>query len=127
MLAPKMPGHHTIPVYMCGSMGQEVSQITFADHVAIHAEIAMIRFALDGAEEYATRTIGRNRSATLSRVAQTEPGRASIVNSLQMVYDLGGWSGRGVRPIGTVLASERYAFVSGAKTSLPWCSRNGSP
>ncbi len=124
---PKMAGHHTIPVYMCGSMAQELSQITHTDHVAIHAQIAMIRFALDGAEEYATRTIGRNRSADMLRVAQTEPGRASIVNALQMVYDMGGWSGRGVRPIGTVLASERYPFVSGAKTSLPWCSRDGSP
>lgn len=124
---PPPQRHHTIPVYLCGSMAQELSMITQPEHAAIHAQIAMIRVALDGAEEYAWRTIGRNRSETILRIAQTEPGRASIVNTLQATYDMGGWSARGVRPIGVVLASERYPYVSGLKTSLPWCSRDGMP
>ncbi len=124
---PRMEGHHTIPVYMCGSMAQELSVIPHEYHVAIHGQIAGLRLALDGAEEYATRTIGRNRSMDLLRVAQTEPGRSSIVNALNWVYTAGGWSGVGVRPIGVVLASESPAYISGVKTSLPWCSRDGSP
>ncbi|MBA8885800.1 RHS repeat-associated core domain-containing protein, partial [Dokdonella fugitiva] len=125
--AVREDGHHTIPVYLCGSMDQETSRISRAQHVAIHTEIAAIALVIDGAEQYATRTLGRTRSSVVLRIAQTEAGRSSITNALQQVYDIGGWWGAGILPIGDVFTRERRYFESGAKTSLPWCSRNGMP
>ena len=125
--APAPQGHHTIPVYLCGSMSQVTSVITQPEHVAIHAQIAMIRIALDGAEEYADRTVGKRRSEDILRIAQTEPGRASIANALDLTYYYGGWWSRGLPTIKSAFENERSDFVSGRKTSLPWCSRNGSP
>jgi uncharacterized ferritin-like protein (DUF455 family) len=125
--AVREDGHHTIPVYVCGSMDQETSRITRAQHVLIHTEIAAIAIALDGAEQYATRSLGRTRASVVLRIAQTEAGRHSITNALQQVYDIGGWWGVGTPPIGNVFMRERPYFESGAKTSLPWCSRSGAP
>jgi len=120
-------GHHTIPVYLCGSMNQETSVISRPEHSAIHLQIAAIKVALDGAEEFATRTVGRHRTAEVLKIAQTQAGRVSITNALDEVYFWGGWWPRGVRPIKDVLESERRSFESGANTSLPWCSRSGAP
>jgi len=128
MTASKDQGHHTIPVYLCGSMAQDKANITLAQHVAIHAEIAAVRLALEGAEQYATRTIGRHRTSDILRIAQTRPGRQAIASALYQVYYLGGWLGQG-NPItiGAIFAKERPQYESGAETSLPWCTRSGGP
>ena len=119
-------GHHTIPVYLCGSMDQDTSDVTVAQHLAIHAEIAAVRVALAGAEAFASKMLGRNRSIDILRIAQTRVGRESIASALYQVYRVGGWLPRGTPSIGTVFEKERPQFEKG-KTSLPWCSRKGLP
>lgn len=126
--ASRNEGHHTIPVYLCGSMGQKTAKITLAQHVAIHSQIAAVRLALEGAEQYATKTIGKHRTSDILRIAQTRPGREAIAGALYKVYEWGGWLGEGrPRTIGTVFGEERPKFESGAETSLPWCTRRGGP
>lgn len=108
-------------------MNQETSQITLTEHAAIHAEIAAILIALEGAEACASNVVRRHRTPDILRIAQTEAGRQSIATALDEVYHWGGWSGRGRRPIEQVFESERGPFVLGQKTSLPWCTRDGAP
>jgi hypothetical protein len=108
-------------------MNQEVSVVTHAQHTLIHAEIAAIGIALAGAEQYANRTVGGKRSGAVLRIAQTEAGRASIANALDLAYFYGGWWNKGSRSIKDVFESERGSFVAGTNTSLPWCTRTGMP
>ena len=115
--------HHTIPTYLCGANSQQLSKVRHDQHVLIHTEIAGIQLALKGAEEYATRAIGRRRSPEVLRIAQTEEGRASIANALNSVYSYGGWRAIGTPSIGVAFDSERSDYVSGRKTSLPFCTR----
>ena len=117
--------HHTIPVYLCGSMDQEKSTIPRSTHNAIHAQIAGIKISLDLAEYAANESLGRNRSTQILKIAQTKVGRENIANALQMVYDP--WWSTGVAPIGVNFVKERQPYIEGIKTSLPWCSRNGNP
>lgn len=125
--ASREAGHHTIPTYLCGDVDQEVSSIRLADHAAIHAQVAAIRIALAGAEEYASKVVGYHRSQDILSIAQTYEGRVSIAEALSKVYYYGGWDSKGRRPIRDVFNSERPAFESGRKTSLPWCGRTGKP
>ncbi len=120
-------GHHTIPVMLCGSMAQELSEITPAEHDAIHAGISHLYVIKRFSEDYATKLVfGPNRNPEIVLdVARTPEGRGAIANALHFFYEPT-WSQVGTRPIGQVFASERRQFVDG-KTSLPWCSRNGSP
>jgi len=115
--------HHVIPTYLCGANSQEMSTITHGQHVAIHAEIATISFALKGAEKYANSKVGYKRTELSLKIAQTEQGRNAIALGLQQMYQFGGWWAVGQRPIGQVFASEKGPYVSGAKTSLPTCAR----
>lgn len=124
--AAKDQGHHTIPVYLCGSMDQMKSAIRTDQHVAIHTEIAAVRLALEGAEQYATKTIGKHRTSEVLRIAQTRAGREAIAGALYKVYDWGGWLQTGSPTIGTAFGHERPLYEAG-KTSLPWCTRNGGP
>jgi RHS repeat-associated protein len=125
--AAKNEGHHTIPVYLCGSMDQGKASIPLAHHVAIHAQIAGVRLALESAEHYAMKTIGRHRTSDILRIAQTQQGRQAIAGALYQVYYHGQWLDKGEPDIETVFARERPPFESGAKTSLPWCTRRGGP
>jgi len=124
--AAKDQGHHTIPVYLCGSMDQMKSAIRTDQHVAIHTEIAAVRLVLEGAEQYATKTIGKHRTSDVLRIAQTRPGREAIAAALYKVYDWGGWLETGSPKIGVAFGRERPLYEAG-KTSLPWCTRNGGP
>ncbi|XAK00195.1 RHS repeat-associated core domain-containing protein [Vandammella animalimorsus] len=121
-------GHHTIPVYLCGSMNQRpLANISPSQHGLIHAEIAAIYLALGEAEKYAYRALGRHRSSEVLRIAQTESGRTAIVNALQMLYMGGWWDVGSPVSIGSAFSAVKGAYVSGAETSLPWCTRNGGP
>ncbi len=126
--ASKEEGHHTIPVYLCGGMVQRTAGIKLHEHVAIHSQIAAVRLVLEGAEQYATKTLGKHRTSDVLRIAQTRPGREAIAGALYKVYDWGNWLGKG-KPmtIETAFTLERPDFESGAKTSLPWCTRRGGP
>jgi|GEM_PF-1022227 len=126
---PERPpqGHHTIPVYLCGAMNQQLSYFAPEKHSAIHAQIAQIGIVLEGVEEYASRSIGRHRSEDVLRIAGTETGRRAITNALDLVYQQGGWWMQGQPTVGAVFSSERGMYESGMKTSLPWCTRTGSP
>lgn len=126
--ASKEEGHHTIPVYLCGAMEQDTAYIKLHQHVAIHTQIAAVRLALEGAEQYASKAIGKHRTSDVLRIAQTPQGRAAIANALYQVYNYGGWLGEGApETIGTVFGRERPKFESGERTSLPWCTRRGGP
>lgn len=126
--ASKEEGHHTIPVYLCGSMNQRTAGIKLHEHVAIHAQIAAIRLALEGAEQYASKAIGKYRTSDVLRIAQTRPGREAITGALYKVYEWGNWLDKGSpMSIETAFDLERPDFESGAKTSLPWCTRRGGP
>ncbi len=118
-------GHHTIPVYLCGGMNQVKSKIPASSHAIIHGEIAGIKLSLDTAEDYANKALGRYRSEQILKIAQTKTGRENVANALRMVYDP--WWLQGTPPIGSTFMGERGAYVSGANTSLPWCSRDGRP
>ena len=120
-------GHHTIPVYLCGSMDQKRSGIRSDLHDLLHAELASIKLTLDIAEKHATKTVGYHRSQSILKIAQTMPGRQAIARAIYMVYASGDWLDKGNSPIGEVFEEEQPFFVSGAKTSLPWCTRNGAP
>lgn len=121
-------GHHTIPVYLCGAMEQDTAYIKLHQHVAIHTQIAAVRLALEGAEKYASKAIGKHRTSDVLRIAQTPQGRAAIASALYQVYNYGGWLGEGTpETIGTVFGRERPKFESGERTSLPWCTRRGGP
>lgn len=127
-VASKEEGHHTIPVYLCGGMGQDTAYIKLYQHVAIHTQIAAVRLALEGAEQYASKAIGKHRMSDVLRIAQTPEGRAAITGALYKVYDSGGWLGEGSpETIGTIFGRERPKFESGERTSLPWCTRRGGP
>jgi hypothetical protein len=127
--ASKEEGHHTIPVYLCGGMGQDTVKLKLADHLAIHAQIAAVRVALEGAEQYASKTIGRHRTSDILRIAHTDLGRKTITNALYQVYKVGGWLDKpdDSETVEVVFARERPHFESGQRTSLPWCTRNGGP
>ncbi len=122
-------GHHTIPVYLCGAMPQEPSYISSKEHDELHRGVAALAVIKKLSEDYATEVVfGTHRSDEIVLdVATTEAGRGAIANALYYFYAEGGWLPRGQRPIGDVFASERGPYVSGAKTSLPWCSRSGKP
>jgi RHS repeat-associated protein len=118
--------HHTIPVYLCGSMDQEKSEIDHSVHAQIHTDIAGFALALENAEGYATRVLGRNRSEVVLRTAQTFQGRAAIASGLQYYYE-SNWIGVGAPPIVSVFHGEKHLYISGERTSLPWCARTGVP
>ena len=107
-------------------MDQMKSAIRTDQHVAIHTEIAAVRLVLEGAEQYATKTIGKHRTSDVLRIAQTRPGREAIAAALYKVYDWGGWLETGSPKIGVAFGRERPLYEAG-KTSLPWCTRNGGP
>ena len=116
-------GHHTIPVYMCGHMVQELSSIPRSEHVKIHWSIANIQMTLEAAELYATRNVSANRSSVVLKTAQTSTGRANIAMALRLTYQP--WWSLGTPTIGATFEGEEPLYVSGLKTSLPWCSRTG--
>ena len=107
--------------------GYDAVDIKSAEHIAIHAEIAAVRLALSGAEAWASKVLGRHRMVDVLKIAQTDEGRAAIASALDQVYFFGGWDAVGQRPIRQVFNRERRAYESGAKTSLPWCTRDGQP
>jgi hypothetical protein len=116
-------GHHVIPTYLCGAGSQQLSSIKHKYHVIIHAEIAAMKFALKGAEEYASRKVGRTRTDSSLKLAQTVQGRTAIANALSQMYQMGGWWNIGVPTIGQAFTTEKGPYISGAKTSLPTCGR----
>ena len=121
-------GHHTIPVYLCGGINQiPLADLTVAQHVAVHAEIGSIWLVVTAAEEYAYKILGRHRLPEVLKIAQTEPGRASIANALNAVYQAGWWGMGAPNSIGTAFTANKGDYVSGINTSLPWCCRNNAP
>ena len=123
-LAQSPRRHHTIPVYMCGAIKQELAVIEHAKHVVIHAEIAALEIALNFAEDYATTVIGRRRNDNVLRMAETREGRIVVSNGLKTVYEIGRWWNQSISPnptIGTVFTREQPKYING-NTSLPLCS-----
>ncbi len=119
--------HHTIPIYLCGSLAQTPCSVTVAEHTRLHAELAGWAIALQTAEEYADRIfLGRRRSGRVLRLADTRIGRSLIAGALRQFYSFG-WVGVGIPTIGSVFPIEAEEFVNG-KTSLSRnCSRTGAP
>jgi RHS repeat-associated protein len=121
------PDHHTIPVYLCGGVSQEMyARIPYAAHVAIHGEIAAIGLSLKAGENYAYKLLGYKRMDEMLKLAQTNEGRAAISNALRLVYQQGWWD-VGTPSIGMAFTASVGSYLSGANTSLPWCSRSGKP
>ena len=122
-------GHHTIPVYLCGSMAQETSEIDPKQHDAIHLGLASVYVVKVFSEEYAKKVLfgkGRSEDIVLD-IARTAQGRGAIANAIDSFYYYGGWDSVGTPSIRQVFTQERDPYVSGLKTSLPWCTRKGAP
>ncbi len=129
--ASKEEGHHTIPYYLCGGMGQDTVKLKLADHLAIHAQIVAVRVALEGARAVCEiKQSGRHRTSDILRIAHTDLGRKAITNALYQVYSAGGWLDRPEDQsikLGWCLTKSVRSSESGAKTSLPWFTRNSGP
>jgi len=122
-------GHHTIPIYLCGALGQELSFIGTAEHYQIHRDIAALTLAAEVSAQYADRVLNlqRRRTPAVMALAQTEAGRASIAGVLEEYYRATWW-GTGTPTIGDVFTREKMPYITGAKTSVAgYCSRTGSP
>lgn len=117
-------GHHTIPIYLCGSKSQKLSSINRAQHRALHTGLAAVQVALTTAEKSADRLIPltRRRSGPIMSLAETPQGRGVISNAIQGFYQTAGFWGQGTPQIGHVFPQERREFIDG-KTSLPGCKR----
>lgn len=117
-------GHHTIPIYLCGSQIQQLSYIDRSRHAALHTGLAAVQVALHSAEKAADQLmpLTRRRSGHVMSLAETEQGRGVIASAIQGYYTSAGWWGQGSPTIATVFPQERQAFVGG-KTSLPECKR----
>ena len=126
---PDTHGHHTIPVYLCGAVVQpQYADITPTQHAMIHTQIAGIALTIKAAEEYAYKTLGRIRMWEVLKIAQTDQGRGAIARALEGLYQAGWWTtGRAPNTIGNAFTASKPGFVSGAQTSLPWCTRNRGP
>ncbi|MBC3916477.1 RHS repeat-associated core domain-containing protein, partial [Undibacterium sp. CY18W] len=125
----KNPAHHTIPIYLCGGIKQEeYARISFANHVAIHGEIAAIGLAVILGEEYADKVLGYRRKVRVLELAETVEGRTTIANALQAVYAATWWN-TGDEPytIGFAFTASKDNYVTGVNTSLPKCSRTNKP
>ena len=122
----KDPGHHTIPVYLCGGYkGQVLSDIPYRSHVAIHAQIGAIALTLGAAELTAYKRLGQQRKWEVLRLAQTDEGRAAIGGALNLIYQ--GWWDAGVPTIGVAFTASLPSYLDGSNLSLPWCTRKGNP
>lgn len=125
---PDTHGHHTIPVYLCGAVVQpKYANITPGQHAMIHAQIAGIALTIKAAEEYAYKTLGRIRMWEVLKIAQTDQGRGAIAGALEGLYRAGWWGTGAPNTIGDAFTVSKPGYVSGTQTSLPWCSRSGSP
>jgi hypothetical protein len=121
------PGHHTIPVYLCGAMAQkQLPKIPYADHVLIHGQIAGIWLTLNAAQLTAYKTLGYQRKWEVLKLAQTDDGRGAIAGALSQLYQTQWW-GIGIPTIGTAFTAEAPGYIAGTNTSLPSCTRYGSP
>jgi RHS repeat-associated protein len=122
-------GHHTIPVYLCGGMGQDTSAIPQSKHQQIHAGLTSVYVIKKFSEDYATKVLfgGRRSEDIVLDIALTPQGRGAIANAIDSFYYYGGWDSYGTPSIRQVFNKERPLYVSGERTSLPWCSRTGQP
>ena len=112
-------------MYLCGGANQVLSYIPFADHVAIHAQIAAIGLTIGAAQLAAYKKLGLQRKWEVLKLAQTDEGRAAIVNALNLVYQ--SWWDVGTPTIGTAFSASRPGYLDGSNTSLPSCTRSGAP
>jgi hypothetical protein len=117
------PDHHTIPVYLCGGVRQELyARTSPVDHVAIHAEIAAIKLTITAGEAYAYKVLGYQRKWEVLKLAQTEAGRSAIAGALALVYNPAWWN-TGNPTIGQAFTASVENYKNGTNTSLPSCTR----
>ena len=122
----KMPAedHHTIPIYLCGNVDQELSTIDWRSHKLIHWGLGAIWVKIAIAEEAADQVIplGRRRKDEVMRFAETETGRTVIANLIGQFYQFSGYGMKGTPPIREIFDMEKMPYIKG-KTSLPGCKR----
>ncbi len=116
--------HHTIPIYLCGSLDQNLSLINRSQHAMLHSGLALIEVAKHSAEAAADRLtpFSRRRSDFVMDLAQSPAGRKAIAGSIQSYYQGANWWDLGTPTIGTIFPQEKSRFIAG-HTSLPECSR----
>ena len=116
--------HHTIPIYLCGSVDQLTSQISWREHKLIHWGLGLIWVSVTVAEEMADRMIpfGRRTSKEIMSFADTPYGRGVIASLIGAFYQEGGFMERGIPTIETAFNASRDLYIAG-KTSLPACKR----
>jgi len=82
---------------------------------------------INAAEQWVYIMLGRHRQAEVLKITQTEDGRNSIAKALEDLYAGNSWWDKGIPTIKEVFKKEKPDYVSGLRTSLPWCTRDGKP
>ena len=120
-------GHHTIPIFLCGRLVQNLAYLEAPEHRILHSQLAAMRIAKTAAEAKANKilpSIGNRRNDAVIRMADTKAGRIKISNTLERFYRGYSWWSEGTPTIGTVFPNEKRLYVAHKKnTSLSECSR----
>jgi len=120
-------GHHTVPVFVCGRVLQNLSFLRASDHRVLHSQLGAMRIARTAAIAKANQTlpsIGRQRNTDVMAMADTREGRTKIANTLQRFYESKNWWGSGIPTIGAVFSNEKRLYISSrSNTSLPNCTK----
>lgn len=121
-------GHHTVPIFLCGRLTQNLAYLEAPRHRVLHSQLAVVSIARTAAEAKANQTlpsIGRNRNSSVLRMADTKAGRTKIANTLERFYRGKNWWSQGYPTIGTVFPNEKRLYITSRKnTSIDQgCSR----
>lgn len=119
-------GHHTIPIYMCGSVsGQQLAPLNTEVHWALHSALVsystFINKVYRGNFAGNTRIFSYSSKEPLQLLAQSPQGRAAVSKHLRLFYNLG-WFELGEPYFEPIFESESIKYIGG-NTSLPICVR----
>lgn len=130
------PGHHTIPIYMCGGRNQERVTLTRTEHELLHAELLGLSELINVAGRV-YQVLGKRRppgalQPPLIQVARTPYGREAIAAGLGLFYQTEGvggvtWANKGRgeltgRKLYLVFLKETWSFAV-ANHTWPTCKR----
>jgi RHS repeat-associated protein len=130
------PGHHTIPIYMCGGRNQERVTLTRPEHELLHAQLLGLSKLINVAGTV-YQVLGKRRppgalQPPLVQVARTPYGREAIAAGLGLFYQtegIGGvtWANKGRgeltgRKLSLVFLKETWRFAV-ANHTWPTCKR----
>lgn len=121
--------HHTIPIYLCGSVQQVTAGIPEKAHYQIHRDLAALTVVAEASALYADKVLQlkRRRTKGVLALAQTQEGRVVIAGVLESYYRRLWWE-LGMPTIGDAFTIEKFPYISGVKTSVPrYCSRANKP